>query len=105
METNPQTPPQPSTTTGKFVKSVLLILLLITVIAGIFVWQPFAKKTEPVPFHRDEKTKEQILQDDYRDKVIDMLEDDMTVGEISKQTGLRKDVIRKIKKEHEEETE
>ncbi|MBL7778513.1 MAG: hypothetical protein JNK66_09510 [Chitinophagales bacterium] len=105
METNPQTPPQPSTTTGKFVKPVLLILLLITVIAGIFVWQPFTKKTEPVPFQRDEKTKEQILQDDYREKVIDMLEDDMTVGEISKQTGLRKDVIRKIKKEHEEETE
>lgn len=105
MEINQPTPPQPTSTLGKFAKPVIIILLLVLFVVGVFVWQPFVNKTEPVPFQRDEKTKEQILQDDYREKVIDMLEDGMTVGEISKQTGLRKDVVRKIKREYEEETE
>ena len=49
-------------------------------------------------FHRHEKTSEQVLNKDYTFKIQQMLDSRMSVAEISRETGLRKYVIRKIKK-------
>ena len=47
----------------------------------------------------DAPVKDQVLQKDYKDKVSEMLDSGKSVNQISKETGIRKDVIRKIKKE------
>jgi hypothetical protein len=87
-------------------KSRLLIILLVlgSLIAAIVFFFPrtAAKDTggerkEPL-FHRDEPVKEQILQEDYKEKVHEMLDSGKNIGEVSRETGLRKDVVRKIKK-------
>lgn len=92
----------------KFVikKSYLIgAVALIATIFIFFIWQPFGAdkpvddKKATVKYNRDEPGKPQILQGDYEGKVRDMLEQGMTVNEISKETGLRRDVVRKIKKE------
>ena len=55
-------------------------------------------KKEPV-FNRDEPAQEQILQEDFKEKIHEMLDSGMSIGQISRETGVRRDVIRKIKKE------
>ncbi|MDB5284630.1 MAG: hypothetical protein JWO06_3705 [Bacteroidota bacterium] len=59
---------------------------------------PDAKKPQPA-FHRDEPTEKQIFQDDYKKKVKEMLDSGNSVREVSKQTKIRKDEVRKIKKD------
>jgi hypothetical protein len=55
----------------------------------------------PVPkIQKDIPVKQQIIQKDYKDKVKEMLDSGKSVREISKETGMRKDEIRKIKKEY-----
>jgi len=74
-------------------------LVLLLIIGVFFFWEPFGSSS-PKPkesFHRDEKTDEQILHKDYTYKVRQMLDSGMSVAEISRETGLRRDVIRKIK--------
>lgn len=61
------------------------------------------EKTEAV-FHRDEPTKDQIYQDDYEEKIQEMLDSGKSVREISKETGIRLDEVRKIKKRAKAET-
>lgn len=58
----------------------------------------FIKPDSREGFHRDEKTSEQVLNKDYTFKIQQMLDSRMSVAEISRETGLRKYVIRKIKK-------
>lgn len=47
----------------------------------------------------DKPVKEQIVQKDYKEKIQEMLDSGLSVREISKQTGIRPDEIRKIRKE------
>lgn len=51
-------------------------------------------------YHRDEPGQDQVLQSDYKEKILEMLDSGMSVNAISKETGIRRDVIRKLKKEH-----
>ncbi|MBK7149923.1 MAG: hypothetical protein IPH78_14230 [Bacteroidetes bacterium] len=78
--------------------------LLLIIVAALFLWNPWSEKKESTveqepAFHRDEPVQEQILEADYRQKIEEMIDSGKTVAEISKETGLRKDLIRKIKKE------
>jgi hypothetical protein len=56
-------------------------------------------KKEPA-FHRDEPVEPQIFQPDYKQKVKEMLDSGHTVREVSKETKIRKDEVRKIKREN-----
>ena len=60
------------------------------------------KKPEPA-FHRDEPTEKQIFQEDYKTKVREMLDSGKTPMEISKETKIRIDEVRKIKKEYKQQ--
>ncbi|MCS6934576.1 MAG: helix-turn-helix domain containing protein [Chitinophagales bacterium] len=81
----------------------MLIILVGTYSCNTCNTQKEVKETTPTSFQRDEKVENQILREDYRNKVIDMLRRGMSVSEISQQTGLRKDLIRQIKKEYEQQ--
>lgn len=91
------------------IKKTYLIALaaLVATVFIFFIWEPFGAekpaddKKKTVKYNRDEPGKPQILQDNYEGKVRDMLKQGMTVNEISKETGLRRDVVRKVKKEME----
>ena len=82
--------------------------VLVLIIGAIFSFSHFShkngppveKKPEPA-FHRDEPTEKQIFQDDYKKKVKELLDSGNSVREVSKQTKIRKDEVRKIKKEKE----
>lgn len=92
----------PTTSKPPKSRTIIWVSFILAIVAAIFLWNPFAEKgdtqKEPV-FHRDEPVKEQILEHDYQEKIKEMIDSGMTVAEISKETGLRKDLIRKIKKE------
>lgn len=61
---------------------------------------PAGKNTAaPAKIQKDVPVKEQILQKDYKEKVGEMLDSGKSVGQISKETGLKRKEIRKIKKE------
>ena len=60
------------------------------------------KKQEPA-FHRDEPTEKQIFQEDYKQKVREMLDSGKSAMEISKETKIRIDEVRKIKKDYKQE--
>ena len=91
-------------------KSRLLIILMVIggLIAALVLFfprsaaEPTIEKKEPL-FHRDEPVKEQIFQGDYKEKVREMLDSGKSVMQISKETGIRIDVVRKIKKQKAEE--
>ncbi len=86
-------------------KWLLLLTLLGGVIAAVVFYLPHStgkeapveEKKEPL-LHRDEPTKDQIYQEDYKDKIHEMLDSGKSVGAVSRETGIRKDVVRKIKK-------
>lgn len=109
MEAENQSQPEVKTTS---VKSKIWIavggVLLATGIYSFF--KPASKaenseegKTEAL-FHRDEPTKGQIYQDDYQEKIEEMIDSGKSVREISKETGIRLDEVRKIKKRAKAET-
>ena len=113
METPNNPPPVNSTVEDSPNKKKYLIIgaIVIVVIALIFFYrQPSCKYTgqqkpevkEPL-FHRDEPVKPQIFQGDYKEKVREMLDSGKSVMQISKETGIRIDVVRKIKKQKAEE--
>lgn len=85
-------------------RTLMWASLLVILVAALFLWNPFgiggndAAKEEPI-LQRDESTQEQILQPDFRQKIEEMIDSGRTVAEISKETGIRRDMVRKIKKE------
>ena len=87
-------------------------IILAVVVFQYFSWRAAHQKRdgqnteskEPL-LHRDEPVKEQIFQEDYEEKVREMLDSGKTIMEISRETGIRRDAIRKIKKEKDEEEE
>ena len=112
METPTNLPPDKNPVASSKLKRNLIIggLILVVVAFQYFSWQSShqkseeekTKKKEPL-FHRDEPVKEQIFQGDYEEKVREMLDSGKSVMDISRETGIRKDVIRKIKKGKDEE--
>ena len=60
------------------------------------------KKKAPL-FHRDEPAVKQIMQDDYKEKVREMLDSGKSAMDISKETKIRIDEVRKIKKDYKQE--
>jgi hypothetical protein len=94
-----------STNTGSSKRKWLITLVILgSIIAALVFFFPRSaandasgeQKKEPL-LHRDEPTKEQIFQEDYKDKVHEMLDSGKSVKEVSRETGIRKDVVRKIK--------
>ena len=97
----------PSKKRGVFIIASIAVVLFIAIIfffnrsTNKNVSEP-EKKKEPL-FHRDEPTVQQILQPDYKEKVREMLDSGKSAMEISKETKIRIDEVRKIKKEYKEE--
>ncbi len=95
--------PQPDKPKSKW--PVIGIAILAVAIGAFVLFKPTAEKSttgkpaqkEPL-LHRDEPTKGQIFQEDYKDKVKELLDSGKNVSEVSRETGIRKDVVRKIKK-------
>lgn len=98
--------PEPASDSVTIKKSKLIagavVFAVITVLAFVFIPQKNSnrapEKKEHV-FNRDEPAQEQILQKDFKEKIHEMLDSGMSVGQISRETGVRRDVVRKIKKE------
>ena len=94
-------PPQSSN------RKYLIIAGVIVAIIGVvlFLNPKAGNESSPVPdkkeslFKRDEPAEQQIYQDDYKQKVMELIDSGKTVGEISRETGIRRDVIRRIKKQ------
>lgn len=111
METPNNLPPVSNTTAAASDKKKYLIIGAIVIVIAIFFFyrqssnqnadEQKAKMKEPL-FHRDEPVKPQIFQGDYKEKVREMLDSGRSVMQISKETGIRIDVVRKIKKQKEE---
>lgn len=99
--------PQPDnndTVTIKKSKLIVGVVVIVVLAALAFILIPkqdadkASAKKEHV-FKRDEPAQEQILQEDFKEKIHEMLDSGMTIGQISRETGVRRDVIRKTKKE------
>jgi hypothetical protein len=98
--------PEPAGNSISFRKSKLItgavIIAVLALLALVFIPKKDADKASPKKehtFNRDEPAQEQILQEDFKEKIHEMLDSGMTVGQISRETGVRRDVVRKIKKE------
>lgn len=107
METPPNSvSDQPPVAKSNLKRNLIIAGLVIAVaVFQFFSWREShqsknneAEKSESL-LKRDEPVKEQIFQGDFENKVREMLDSGKTVAEISKETGIRKDVIRKIKTE------
>lgn len=113
METPPATESTTPVKPARFSKRNILIvcLLAVIVVLVLIIRHPFKNEANIAPvkkeplFHRDEPAKEQIFQGDYEQKVYEMLDSGKSVGEISRETGIRRDVIKKIKKAKDEKQE
>jgi hypothetical protein len=97
------------------VTSLIIIMLLI----GGSLWAyhrvvrafepplPVGADGKPIPIavpvvpkiQKDIPVKQQIIQKDYKEKIREMLDSGQSIRDISKKTGMRKDEIRKIKKD------
>ena len=95
-----RTPTDEFTIKKSKLKWSVLTTFAVLFIGMFFLWEPFdsSKPESKEGFHRDEETSEQVLNKDYTFKIQQMLDSGMSVAEMSRETGLRKDVIRKIKK-------
>jgi len=99
--------PQPDsndTVTIKKSKLIVGVVVIVVLAALAFILMPkqdggTTDKERKAAFHRDEPAQEQILQEDFKEKIGEMLDSGMTIGQISRETGVRRDVIRKIKNE------
>lgn len=93
-------------------KSRLLIILMVigSLITAAVLFYPRStaqetpEKKEPL-IQRDEPVKEQVLQEDYKEKVKELLDSGNSVAKVSRETKIRKDEIRKIKKAKDKEKE
>lgn len=74
--------------------------------ALIFIPRMLNKQpAKPEPhYQRDEPTQQQIYQPDKDQKIKEMLDSGQSVREISNETGIKKTEIKKIKKQHQDET-
>lgn len=114
METPTNLPPDKTPAPSSNLKRNLVLsgIILAVIVFQFFSWQSKnqhpekqnTEKKEPL-FHRDEPVKEQIFQEDYEAKVREMLDSGKSVMQISRETGIRIDVVRKIKKEKGKEKE
>ena len=106
MQPTSNLPPDNTPVTSSNLKRNLAIggIILAIIVFQFFSWQ--SKNTKPEEqkiekkeplFHRDEPVKEQIFQEDYVAKVHEMLDSGKSVMVISRETGIRIDVVRKIK--------
>ena len=112
MDTNNNLQPNTSNPTPQHQPSkhkyLVMGSVLALIVALIFMFKPFnsSKKETEVDqkksvYNRDEPTEQQIYQDDYKQKVEEMLDSGKSIIEISRETGIRKDIIKKIKKNRE----
>jgi hypothetical protein len=114
MDTESPTPEKPAAEAvkppkrrGIFIAASIAVLLFVAIIfffnrnSATNVPAP-EKKKEPA-FHRDEPTEKQIFQVDYKQKVREMLDSGKSAMEISKETKIRIDEVRRIKKEYKQE--
>lgn len=94
-------PPQSSNRKYLIIAGVVIIILS----AILFLKPKTYHESSSAPekkeslFKRDEPAEQQIYQDDYKQKVMELIDSGKTVGEISRETGIRRDVIRRIKKQ------
>lgn len=89
-----------------WITGAMVILLAATVFFFIHGSNKATAEPEKKPaplFHRDEPTEPQIFQGDFKAKVREMLDSGKSVMEISKETKIRIDEVRKIKKEYKKE--
>ncbi len=99
-----QKPAEPEDGHVKIKKTYLLWggIVLVAGIALFFILKPSSTEKsslKPPTYQRDEPTQPQIMKEDFQQKIQEMIDSGMTVNEISRETGVRKDLIRKIKKE------
>ena len=96
----------------KMIVTGVVILLIVSVCAYGYhkVSQAFSPAADPASttsiatpskIQKDIPVKQQVIQKNSKDIIKEMLDSGKSVGYISKQTGLRRDEIRKIKKEKE----
>ena len=102
QENNLQTTLDP--TPGSKTKLWLAAGISLLIIGLFLFFKPSDKTKSEAPaiepkFHRDEPTKGQIYQNDYKEKIGEMIDSGKKVGEISRETGIRRDEIKRIKKE------
>jgi hypothetical protein len=117
MEEATPTPPTPGKPTPEVAPSskkrgifIIAGIAAFVVLASFFFYNTSSnknvpdspKKPEPA-FHRDEPTVPQIMQPDYKQKVREMLDSGKSVMEISKETKIRIDEVRNIKKDYKKE--
>lgn len=95
------------TTRKKGGKKILAVLVAVAMAVAVFIFfrkntngdaLPAAVEKTEAHYKRDEPTEKQIYQTDYKQKVQEMLDSGKSVREVSRETGIRKDVVRKIKK-------
>ena len=114
MSTESPTPQNPAPEFAKpkpNYRLYLVIGIFVLLVAGaVFYFNRSESKIVPEPekkkeplFHRDEPTVKQIMQSDYKEKVREMLDSGKSVMEISKETRIRIDEVRKIKKDYKKE--
>jgi len=105
-QSSPQSDNMPEPAIGTKKKLIVAIVVSLAIALFFFYRQSSTHKVdissqqvvEP-KLKRDEPVKEQVLQQDYKEKVKEMLDSGNSVAKVSRETGIRKDVIRKIKKE------
>ncbi len=98
---------QPASNTVSTNKNKNIVIAAGVVLLALGLYFLFKPTTEPeientnteAKFKRDEPTKDQIFQEDYKEKIEEMIDSGKTVIEISKETGVRVDEVRKIKKQ------
>ena len=90
---------------GIYILIVMLLAVLGTGAWGYFRITGSAPPTNgngisaPPKIQKDIPVKQQVMQKDYKEKVSEMLDSGISVVKISKQTGIRIDEVRRIKKE------
>ena len=92
--------------------TVCFLLLAVGVVA--YGYHKFTAPSDPVDgkpsaaapskIKQDVPVKDQVIQKDGKAIIKEMLDSGESVNSISKKTGIRKDEVRKIKKEHKKES-
>jgi DNA-directed RNA polymerase subunit RPC12/RpoP len=96
---------------GIIITVSILLLVLGALAYGYHKFTAAIDTTDPKPnapavskIKQDVPVKDQVIQKDGKAIIKEMLDSGQSVNSISKKTGIRKDEIRKIKKEHKKES-